>query len=131
MKCKVLVLTVNTFKLYIELLYMDFQVSWLFCTSMSLKKTLFNENWLNDSQFSSWIARSICKDKACCKVCATNFQLGNMGKQALIVIYFFCYLLINKYTKHKLTIIRCQSQRLIWRRSESYNVLLSYNENKN
>ena len=24
----------------------------------------------------------------------------------------------------------CQSQRLIWRRSESYNVLLSYNENK-
>ena len=39
-------------------------------------------------------------------------------------------LLINKYTKHKLTIIRCQSQRLIWRRSESYNVLLSYNENK-
>ena len=36
----------------------------------------------------------------------------------------------NKYTKHKLTIIRCQSQRLIWRRSESYNVLLSYNENK-
>ena len=41
------------------------------------------------------------------------------------------FLLISKYTKHKLTIIRCQSQRLIWRRSESYNVLLSYNENKN
>ena len=40
-------------------------------------------------------------------------------------------LLINKYTKHKLTKIRCQNQRLIWRRSESYNVLLSYNENKN
>ena len=40
------------------------------------------------------------------------------------------FLLISKYTKHKLTIIRCQSQRLIWRRSESYNVLLSYNENK-
>jgi len=40
------------------------------------------------------------------------------------------YLLINKYTKHKLTIIRCQSQRLIWHRSESYNVLLSYNENR-
>ena len=38
--------------------------------------------------------------------------------------------MISKYTKHKLTIIRCQSQRLIWRRSESYNVLLSYNENK-
>ena len=40
-------------------------------------------------------------------------------------------LLINKYTKHKLMIIRCQSQRLIWHRSESYNVLQSYNENKN
>ena len=37
-------------------------------------------------------------------------------------------LLINKYTKHKLMIIRCQSQRLIWHRSESYNVLQSYNE---
>ena len=46
-------------------------------------------------------------------------------------IKFFNSLLINKYTKHKLTIIRCQSQRLIWRRSESYDVLLSYNENKN
>ena len=40
-------------------------------------------------------------------------------------------LLINKYTKHKLMIIRCQSQRLIWHRSETYNVLQSYNENKN
>ena len=39
----------------------------------------------------------------------------------------FFFLLINKYTKHKLTIIRCQSQRLIWRRS----IKLSYNENKN
>ena len=44
---------------------------------------------------------------------------------------FFNFLLINKYTKHKLTIIRCQSQRLIWRRSESYNVLLSYNDRSN
>ena len=43
----------------------------------------------------------------------------------------FLFLLINKYTKHKLMIIRCQSQRLIWHRSESYNVLQSYNENKN
>ena len=45
--------------------------------------------------------------------------------------FAFFSLLINKYTKHKLTIIRCQSQRLIWRWSESCNVLLSYNENKN
>ena len=45
--------------------------------------------------------------------------------------FAFLSLLINKYTKYKLTIIKCQSQRLIWRRSESYNVLLSYNENKN
>ena len=36
---------------------------------------------------------------------------------------FILCLLINNYTKHKLTIIRCQSQRLICRRSESYNVL--------
>ena len=40
-------------------------------------------------------------------------------------------LLINKYTKHKLRIMRCQSQRLIWHRSESYKVLQSYNKNKN
>ena len=83
-KYKVLVLTVNTFKIYIGHLYVDFQVTYLFCTSMSLKKTLFNEDWLKDSQFSSWIARSIHKDKARCKLCATDFQLGNMGKQALL-----------------------------------------------
>ena len=49
----------------------------------------------------------------------------------LFILFYFIFLLINKCTKHKLTIIRCQSQRLIRRRSESYNVLLSYNENKN
>ena len=83
-KYKVLVLTVNTFKIYIGHLYVDFQVTYLFCTSMSLKKTLFNEDCLKDSQFSSWIARSSHKDKARCKLCATNVQLGNMGKQALL-----------------------------------------------
>ena len=48
------------------------------------------------------------------------------------LVFFFSphFHVVSKYTKHKLTIIRCQSQRLIWRRSESYNVLLSYNENK-
>ena len=51
---------------------------------MSSKKTLFNEDWFKDPQFSSWIARSIHKDKARCKVCATAFLLGNMGKQALL-----------------------------------------------
>ena len=50
---------------------------------MSQKKTLFNGDWLKDPQFSSWIARSIHKDKAHCKVCATDFLLENMGKQAL------------------------------------------------
>ena len=39
--------------------------------------------------------------------------------------YRTLFLLISKYTKHKITIIRCQSQRLTWRRSESYNVLLN------
>ena len=62
------------------------------------------------------------------QVCPTNpkepYKIGQERKNTHS-------LLINKYTKHKLTIIRCQSQRLIWRRSESYNVLLSYNENKN
>lgn len=51
---------------------------------MSSKKTMCNEDWLKDPQFSSWIARSIHKDKARCKVCETDFLLGNMGKQALV-----------------------------------------------
>ena len=84
MKCKVLVLTVNTFKIYIGHLFVDFQVTYLFCISMSLKKTLYNEDWLKDSQFSSWFAKSSHKGKARCKLCATDFQLGNMGKQALL-----------------------------------------------
>ena len=55
-----------------------------------------------------------------------QFVARNVAKVELGFFLTRDTLLINKYTKHKLMIIRCQSQRLIWRRSESYNVLLSY-----
>ena len=48
------------------------------------KKTSFNENWLTDSKYSSWV-RKVSGDqyKAKRRVCQVDFQLGNMGKQAL------------------------------------------------
>ena len=61
----------------------------------------------------------------------TSFQYQRLSTFFKFNFIYYFSLLTNKYTEHKLTIIGCQSQRLIWRRSESYNVLLSYNENKN
>ena len=65
--------------------------------------------------------------KSVCVTCVKKVK----GEATLFYVFISLFsLLINKYSKHRLTIIRCQSQRLIWRRSESYNVLLSFNENK-
>ena len=50
---------------------------------MGSKKTLFNDTWLREAQFSSCIARSSCSNKAHCKICGVSFELGNMGRQAL------------------------------------------------
>lgn len=51
---------------------------------MSSKKTLFNDTWLSEAQFSSWIAKSKHNNKARCKICGVSFELGNMGRQALL-----------------------------------------------
>lgn len=47
-----------------------------------IKQTAFNKAWLQDPDFSSWIAEAS-KYKAKCTVCNVLFELGNMGKKAL------------------------------------------------
>jgi len=49
------------------------------------KQTLFNDNWLLDSQFKEWIGKDTKNlNKARCMICGGgSFALGNMGKQAL------------------------------------------------
>lgn len=49
------------------------------------KKTTFNEKWLLDPAFSSWLRR-VEKDpySAYCSTCCTSFALSNMGKQSVI-----------------------------------------------
>lgn len=49
------------------------------------KKTLFNSNWLLKDTFKTWVA-PVEKDRtsAHCKLCCKNFDLSNMGEQALV-----------------------------------------------
>ena len=81
-KYKVLVLTVNRFKIYIGHLYVDFQVTYLFCTSMSLKKTLFNEDWLKDSQFYlPGLQGPVIRIKHAVNYVQLTFSLGTWGNK--------------------------------------------------
>jgi len=51
----------------------------------SVRKTMFNNDWLNNSNWSSWLTR--CSNNPClarCKICVKKFALSNMGKQAII-----------------------------------------------
>ena len=92
LKCGVLMVVVYQilmdvkFKVLVihELFYVDFQVTWLFCTSMSSRKTLFNETWLSEAQLSSWLARSNHSNKGHRKICGVTFEIGNMERQALL-----------------------------------------------
>ena len=52
--------------------------------SGNIKRTSFNSNWLHDPRFSAWIASAKSKTKARCNTCAVSFELGNMGRQALL-----------------------------------------------
>ena len=49
------------------------------------KQTNFNDSWLPDPVFSSWLGKDKDTTKARCLLCGGgSFSLGNMGKQALI-----------------------------------------------
>lgn len=49
------------------------------------KSTKFNTEWLKDPQFSSWVGVDPNSNtKARCILCGVKFELGNMGRQALI-----------------------------------------------
>ena len=48
-------------------------------------QTKFNDDWLEDKQFSVWIGKDPNSDqRARCILCGVNFELGNMGVRALI-----------------------------------------------
>ena len=49
------------------------------------KGTKFNSEWLKDPEFSSWVGVDpILNTKVRCILCGVRFELGNMGRQALI-----------------------------------------------
>ena len=50
---------------------------------MANKKTYFQQLWLSDDKFSSWISRSKTKENAFCKLCKRKIVLSNMGEGAL------------------------------------------------
>ena len=44
---------------------------------------IFNNNWLSDTRFSSWLAKSSPKWRATCTICCKDFDISNMGVSAL------------------------------------------------
>ena len=50
---------------------------------MPNKFTYFQESWLSDSRFESWVSRSKDKGNAWCKLCKKDIMLSNMGERAL------------------------------------------------
>ena len=47
-------------------------------------QTYFQDEWLEEDKFSSWVARVLDDNKkAKCKVCRKSFELSNMGRGAL------------------------------------------------
>ena len=48
-----------------------------------IKKTIFNPLWLEEDEFRSWLYSARQNDKTKCKLCKKEFELSNMGKQAL------------------------------------------------
>ena len=46
-------------------------------------KCIFNENWLVDPRFKSWLKRLENKWTAYCKFCKKKFDISNMGISAL------------------------------------------------
>ena len=50
---------------------------------MNNKKTVFNDLWLKEPQYSSWLGKAKDSTKASCHLCGVFFELGNMGRKAL------------------------------------------------
>ena len=47
-------------------------------------QTYFQDEWLEEDEFSSWVARVLDDNKkAKCKVCRKSFELSNMGRGSL------------------------------------------------
>ena len=48
-----------------------------------VEKTFFQESWLSNEEFKSWLVLTENKQQARCKRCKKTFELSNMGVQAL------------------------------------------------
>ena len=47
-------------------------------------KNHFNEEWLTDKRFKSWVSKAKQTDKAKCNLCSELFDIGNMGVSGLV-----------------------------------------------
>ena len=47
------------------------------------EKTFFQESWLSNEEFKSWLVPTENKSQAKCKKCKKTFELSNIGVQAL------------------------------------------------
>ncbi|GBN09359.1 hypothetical protein AVEN_156318-1 [Araneus ventricosus] len=90
--------------------------------------TLFQEDWLSDPSFSSWIEKMPLNNKiAKCKLCNKTFDLSNMGRRA-----------VSSHmdgSKHKKKVKASQISASLFRcftKSEQYSIInCAYIEQKN
>jgi len=48
-----------------------------------IKHTYYQDIWLKDARFVSWLSHSKSKENAFCRLCKKDFGLSNMGERAL------------------------------------------------
>ena len=51
------------------------------------KRTIFNQKWLEEDEFKSWLVISNSDDKARCRLCKKDIELSNMGRRKLLSHY--------------------------------------------
>ena len=51
---------------------------------MPRNRCQFNQKWLIDSHFKTWIAEAETSSMAKCLICGTSFDISNMGITALV-----------------------------------------------
>ena len=51
---------------------------------MTQAQTYFNDCWLEEDAFKSWLSKAADKNQARCRLCKKDFELSNMDKKALL-----------------------------------------------
>ena len=51
---------------------------------MTQVQTYFNDCWLEEDAFKSWLSKVVDEKQARCRLCKKDFKFSNMGKKTLL-----------------------------------------------